>query len=442
MQNCMSNNITSKIKNRKYTILIAVLVAILLAGCNTYGMSGNKDNIEEDIESKNSLSESDDEVSTKKKKKTKSKGSDEEDNTESESENQKKKSIPEEPEFAKSSEWDKYDPVHATDMILQVGDVFIRYGDTVGDVFERFDNSEIEVSTEENLKQRGHTDPLDIEVFLDEEVSQGKTLWLTLRAEDPTFSWTLPISDYQIIGVDLSDDARDHSYLLDGKYYSEIRTMSYDDVLDLKGDFFPEDTFEMYEDKDENGYYTITYAAERDKEPLLIPNATRGGSRIQTEREYKFTIPEKSGTVLYYEDYYTRGGDMICIDPIDLRDDSSYDYDEDVDNPADSSNNSKSSKKDKGNSTEKKNNDYIIPYSGDRLLTVSDLSGLSSDELRKARNEIVARHGRRFKDQELQAYFDSKPWYEGTIDPDDFNDYTMLNEIERKNMNFIKDHER
>lgn len=86
--------------------------------------------------------------------------------------------------------------------------------------------------------------------------------------------------------------------------------------------------------------------------------------------------------------------------------------------------------------------DYIIPDSSDRLLTEEDISQLTDDMLRKARNEIVARHGRRFKDEELQAYFDSKPWYKGTIEPDDFNLVVELSEIEQRNMEFIQSHEK
>lgn len=48
------------------------------------------------------------------------------------------------------------------------------------------------------------------------------------------------------------------------------------------------------------------------------------------------------------------------------------------------------------------NSEYIIPDSSTRLLTAADLNGLSKNELRLARNEIFARYGRRFKDQELQ----------------------------------------
>ena len=84
---------------------------------------------------------------------------------------------------------------------------------------------------------------------------------------------------------------------------------------------------------------------------------------------------------------------------------------------------------------------YIFPYSAEKYLTEEDLIGLSSEELRRGRNEIVARHGRKFSDEELQAYFDSKPWYYGYIEPEDFNTEYMLNEIEKENMEFIKKHE-
>ena len=73
---------------------------------------------------------------------------------------------------------------------------------------------------------------------------------------------------------------------------------------------------------------------------------------------------------------------------------------------------------------------------------MDDLKGLSADQLRLARNEIHARHGRRFKDSGLQAYFDSQSWYNGTIAPDDFNDRTILNEYEIKNGDFILSYEK
>lgn len=89
------------------------------------------------------------------------------------------------------------------------------------------------------------------------------------------------------------------------------------------------------------------------------------------------------------------------------------------------------------------NAEYIINDSNVRKLTDADVSGLSKDQLRLARNEILARHGRRFKDEGLQNYFDSKSWYSGTISPKDFdiNMDSRLSEIERANVEMIKKYE-
>ncbi|MBS5546469.1 MAG: YARHG domain-containing protein [Lachnospiraceae bacterium] len=84
---------------------------------------------------------------------------------------------------------------------------------------------------------------------------------------------------------------------------------------------------------------------------------------------------------------------------------------------------------------------YILPDSSSRQLTESDLLGLTSEQLRIARNEIYARHGRKFQDEELQAYFDSQPWYNGTIDPAQFDDMSLLSQLERSNLEVIKKRE-
>lgn len=85
--------------------------------------------------------------------------------------------------------------------------------------------------------------------------------------------------------------------------------------------------------------------------------------------------------------------------------------------------------------------EYILPYSDTEKLKKSDLKGLSATELRLARNEIYARHGRRFQDSSLQEYFDSQDWYYGYIEPEDFVDSEELSDLERKNAKFIKEYE-
>ena len=82
---------------------------------------------------------------------------------------------------------------------------------------------------------------------------------------------------------------------------------------------------------------------------------------------------------------------------------------------------------------------YILPDSNTRYLTREDLAGLSAEECRIARNEIYARHGRRFKDEELQNYFNGKDWYAGTMD--DVTD-DMLNEYELANRDLIVAYEK
>ena len=87
------------------------------------------------------------------------------------------------------------------------------------------------------------------------------------------------------------------------------------------------------------------------------------------------------------------------------------------------------------------NGSYILPTSGTKLLTEADLSGKTASELRLARNEIYARHGRKFNDSTLQSYFDSCSWYKAKNGYNYSNDGINLNSIEKANINFIKNYE-
>ncbi len=85
--------------------------------------------------------------------------------------------------------------------------------------------------------------------------------------------------------------------------------------------------------------------------------------------------------------------------------------------------------------------DYILPNSDTELISEEDLEGFDEEKCKLARNEIYARHGRKFKDEALQEYFDSKDWYEGTIEPDDFQE-SILSETEIKNKDVIVEYEK
>ena len=89
---------------------------------------------------------------------------------------------------------------------------------------------------------------------------------------------------------------------------------------------------------------------------------------------------------------------------------------------------------------DEKTDEYIIEVSSSEYISLAGLSGFSKEECRLARNEIYARHGRLFKDSELQAYFDSCDWYNGYIEPDSF-DESVLNDYERENLQVIMQYE-
>lgn len=137
--------------------------------------------------------------------------------------------------------------------------------------------------------------------------------------------------------------------------------------------------------------------------------------------EYKKQIKDMENDVTSEES----SEDLDYYDDSDLsEDDYDSDLDEDSDNYSDSS----------------EENEYVLPDSAKRKLKKSDLKGLSKEELRIARNEIYARHGRMFDDKKLQKYFDSQSWYEGTVLASEFSE-DVLSSVEKKNVAFIRQFE-
>lgn len=80
--------------------------------------------------------------------------------------------------------------------------------------------------------------------------------------------------------------------------------------------------------------------------------------------------------------------------------------------------------------------EFIFPSSDMRRLTEGEIEYLTLEELSLARNEIFARHGRIFKTDALQFYFERKSWY----NPDAYYD-DQLNSIEKYNVDLIKNRE-
>lgn len=79
----------------------------------------------------------------------------------------------------------------------------------------------------------------------------------------------------------------------------------------------------------------------------------------------------------------------------------------------------------------------LIENSSSTYLSDSDICWMTPEQLRYAKNEIYARHGRKFDDAELQKWFDEQDWYNGTIEPEDFND-RVFSAIEKANILLIQ----
>lgn len=80
-----------------------------------------------------------------------------------------------------------------------------------------------------------------------------------------------------------------------------------------------------------------------------------------------------------------------------------------------------------------KSSAYVLPGSDSRYYSTSELNDLSNYELYLARNEIFARHGREFKNQDLRDYFGSMSWYVPKYSGDEFDSMDLLNDYEKKN---------
>lgn len=87
--------------------------------------------------------------------------------------------------------------------------------------------------------------------------------------------------------------------------------------------------------------------------------------------------------------------------------------------------------------TQAKSSGYIFSDTDSRLLTSKDIAGMSKYDLALARNEIFARHGRKFKTKSYADYFGSKSWYKINPNYNYSDDMANLNSTEKQNVKFI-----
>jgi hypothetical protein len=129
-------------------------------------------------------------------------------------------------------------------------------------------------------------------------------------------------------------------------------------------------------------------------------DASQGGIVYQNGSCYEL---DSSGGTVHTSEMYTNGEGLIYI-----KDGKLY-WDDKTQGAGDSCEFERTESSDLSSDDYE---DYILPDSDTVLLTEADIADLSLQEINYAKNEIYARHGRKFKSSELQNYFNSKYWYE------------------------------
>lgn len=81
--------------------------------------------------------------------------------------------------------------------------------------------------------------------------------------------------------------------------------------------------------------------------------------------------------------------------------------------------------------------EYEYEYLREREMTYADVEGKSAEELRLMRNYIFARRGYIFESEDLKEYFEQFSWYV----PLYYDVTPRLSDIEKYNVNFIKEYE-
>ncbi len=82
--------------------------------------------------------------------------------------------------------------------------------------------------------------------------------------------------------------------------------------------------------------------------------------------------------------------------------------------------------------------DYL--WLSERPITDADLEGKSAFELDLLRNSIFARHGHRFQNATLQAYFEQQSWYRPQYEPDE-SPAARLSALEAQNAAYILEYQ-
>lgn len=88
--------------------------------------------------------------------------------------------------------------------------------------------------------------------------------------------------------------------------------------------------------------------------------------------------------------------------------------------------------------------EYFMENCDSMIFSKADIAGFTKAEARYARNACYAQGGRKFKDKDLQAYFEQYDWYTPTYEPTYFDqhDSELMNKYMKENLKLIREYEK
>ena len=178
---------------------------------------------------------------------------------------------------------------------IQIGDIFMVPADTVGDIYEKTQQSELDWTWENDMDELENGNN-NINIYL------NGTPWIELYCRSG--SETKKLRDCSIAGAfPANEKALKHSWFMDGRTYDDITNMTYDDVKDLKNTFFanPEIEYRVTETEvDENG--GMLYVGKPlDRLKIRYEPRADFSNDKDVYQEYLFYVDKKTGKVIDFK---------------------------------------------------------------------------------------------------------------------------------------------
>ena len=181
---------------------------------------------------------------------------------------------------------------------IQIADIFIVPTDTVGDIYEKTQQSSLDWTWENDMDELENGDTY-INVYL------NGTPWIEFSCI--SYSGTKKLRDCNTHNVfPANEKALKHSWFMDGRTYDDILNMTYDDVKDLKDTFFadPEREYIVTEsetDENDNALQYVDKPFDRLKIRYEPEVDLFDKEEYQTYQTYVFYVDKKTSKVIDFK---------------------------------------------------------------------------------------------------------------------------------------------